>query len=63
MTDLNTQPHVRFNLLRGEWVLVSLHRHTRPWQGQVETTPDPEMPPHDPQLSVSPPRDRLSGVR
>ena len=33
MTDL---PHRRRNLLNGEWVLVSPHRATRPWQGALE---------------------------
>lgn len=26
---------MRYNPLRGEWVLVSPHRLRRPWQGQV----------------------------
>lgn len=29
-------PHVRYNILKAEWVLVSPHRMKRPWQGQVE---------------------------
>jgi len=33
--DLTEQPHVRYNPLKGEWVLVSPHRLKRPWQGQV----------------------------
>ena len=27
---------VRYNPLRGEWVLVSPHRLKRPWKGQVD---------------------------
>jgi UDPglucose--hexose-1-phosphate uridylyltransferase len=62
MRDLNTQPHARFNPLRGEWVLVSPHRNTRPWQGQVETTPDPEMPVHDPNCYLCPRSSRAGGL-
>lgn len=44
MRDLSGTTHLRYNPLRGEWVLVSPHRNSRPWQGQVETTPDADTP-------------------
>jgi UDPglucose--hexose-1-phosphate uridylyltransferase len=34
--DLQDYSHKRFNILTGEWVLVSPHRAKRPWQGQKE---------------------------
>ena len=38
MENINLQDysHKRFNILTGEWVLVSPHRAKRPWQGQNE---------------------------
>lgn len=33
--DANEDPHIRYNPLRSEWVLVSPHRIKRPWKGQV----------------------------
>jgi UDPglucose--hexose-1-phosphate uridylyltransferase len=60
--DLNTQPHVRYNPLRGEWVLVSPHRNTRPWQGQIETVPDADTPAHDPDCYLCPRSSRAAGL-
>ena len=39
--------HSRQNPLTGEWVLVSPHRTTRPWQGQLETSEAAEVPEYD----------------
>lgn len=36
MLNLNEDVHKRFNLLTGDWVLVSPHRMKRPWQGKQE---------------------------
>jgi len=34
--NLQDYSHKRYNILTGEWVLVSPHRAKRPWQGQEE---------------------------
>lgn len=54
--------HVRYNPLRGEWVLVSPHRLKRPWQGQIEPTQEEEIPEFDPTNPLSPGVVRPNGV-
>ncbi|KAI1294583.1 Galactose-1-phosphate uridylyltransferase [Halotydeus destructor] len=55
------KPHVRFNPLKGEWVLVSPHRTQRPWSGQVEKSLTVELPDHDPKNPLCPGSVRSNG--
>ncbi|HEX3822012.1 MAG TPA: galactose-1-phosphate uridylyltransferase, partial [Candidatus Sulfotelmatobacter sp.] len=60
---LTEDPHRRLNPLTNEWVLVSPHRATRPWQGEVaemNTTPEPA---YDPTCYLCPGNARARGVR
>jgi UDPglucose--hexose-1-phosphate uridylyltransferase len=61
MTDL--KPERRLNILTGDWVLVSPHRITRPWQGAVSDTPPAAAPMHDPQCNLCPGNLRAGGAR
>src|SRR5690606_21681351 len=39
--SINNNSHRRYNILTGEWILVSPHRTKRPWQGkkdEIQTT-------------------------
>ena len=62
MAELNTEPHVRFNPLRREWVLVSPQRTARPWQGQIERIPEDDVPAHDPSCYLCPRSSRAGGL-
>ena len=55
-------PHVRWNPLRREWVLVSPQRTARPWQGQIERVADPDIPAHDPSCYLCPRSQRAGGA-
>ncbi|XP_032796111.2 galactose-1-phosphate uridylyltransferase [Daphnia magna] len=53
--------HVRYNPLKGEWILVSPHRLKRPWSGQVESTHEDPIPPFDPSNPLCPGVKRPNG--
>jgi UDPglucose--hexose-1-phosphate uridylyltransferase len=59
--DLFGAPHRRYNPLMDEWMLVSPHRATRPWQGQVEPVPPENRPQYDPTCYLCPGNVRANG--
>ncbi|WP_311940779.1 galactose-1-phosphate uridylyltransferase, partial [Hwangdonia seohaensis] len=60
-TDLQDYSHKRFNILTGEWVLVSPHRAKRPWQGQNESVSNEVRPTHDPNCYLCAGNTRING--
>ena len=56
-------PHRRFNLLTGEWVLVSPQRAKRPWLGQTEKPPVENLPQYDPTCYLCPRNERAGGIK
>lgn len=60
-THLQDYSHKRFNILTGEWVLVSPHRAKRPWQGQNEAIPNENRPTHDPSCYLCAGNTRING--
>lgn len=60
--DYKEHPHKRFNILTGEWVLVSPHRAKRPWQGKVETVAADDRPMYDSGCYLCPGNKRADGT-
>jgi UDPglucose--hexose-1-phosphate uridylyltransferase len=60
---LTEDPHRRLNALTNEWVLVSPHRTSRPWQGEVAPTQRAIEPAYDPNCYLCPGNARAGGIR
>lgn len=60
-SNLQDFSHKRFNILTGEWVLVSPHRTKRPWQGQQEELITDLRPSHDPDCYLCSGNTRANG--
>jgi len=61
--DLQDYSHKRYNILTGEWVLVSPHRAKRPWQGQNESVSTEVRPAHDPDCYLCAENTRINGEK
>ena len=59
--NLQDYSHKRYNILTGEWVLVSPHRAKRPWQGQNEAVSNEQRPAHDPSCYLCAGNTRING--
>ena len=60
--NFSEDPHRRYNILTGEWVLVSPHRTKRPWQGKEEKVATKKRPKHDPKCYLCPGNVRANGT-
>jgi UDPglucose--hexose-1-phosphate uridylyltransferase len=60
---MRTDPHRRFDPLRGEWIIVSPHRADRPWQGQIDPPSLVDAPAFDPSCYLCPGNARAGGSR
>jgi UDPglucose--hexose-1-phosphate uridylyltransferase len=60
---LTEDPHRRLNALTNEWILVSPHRATRPWQGEVAQPQSASEPAYDPTCYLCPGNTRAGGIR
>ncbi len=60
-TSLQDYSHKRYNILTGEWVLVSPHRAKRPWQGQNEAVNNEKRSSYDESCYLCPGNTRING--
>lgn len=60
-TNLQDYSHKRYNILTGEWVLVSPHRAKHPWQGQNEEISAEKRPSYDENCYLCPTNTRING--
>jgi UDPglucose--hexose-1-phosphate uridylyltransferase len=60
-TNLQDYSHKLYNILTGEWVLVSPHRAKRPWQGQYEAISQEQRPSYDPSCYLCAGNTRING--
>lgn len=61
--NFSEDPHRRYNILTGEWMLVSPHRTKRPWQGKVEKIETAKRPSHDPNCYLCAGNVRANGTK
>ena len=61
MFRIEEHSHTRFNILTGEWLLVSPHRMKRPWQGKVEDQAVGQRPAYDAGCYLCPGNKRADG--
>lgn len=61
--EFNSNPHRRYNILTGEWVLVSPHRTKRPWQGKLEKIVAEDRPSYDAGCFLCPGNVRANGEK
>ncbi|RPI05978.1 MAG: UDP-glucose--hexose-1-phosphate uridylyltransferase [Ignavibacteriae bacterium] len=59
--ELSQIPHRRKNILTGEWVLVSPHRTSRPWQGALSAPANEIRPAYVPDCYLCPGNKRANG--
>jgi UDPglucose--hexose-1-phosphate uridylyltransferase len=59
--DMTRFPHRRKNILTGEWVLVSPHRSTRPWQGELAAPAVEQRQAYEPGCYLCPGNTRANG--
>lgn len=61
--NLQNLSHKRYNILTGEWVLVSPNRTERPWLGKIEKFENENLPEYDPSCYLCPGNIRANGEK